>query len=338
MHLRFILIPLLILSSASLIFAQKDSIITLNQDKLVGEIKEMDRGVLTMETDYSDKDFKIEWKKISEIFTETRFLITLSDGRRYNGQLESTAARILSLKTQEEEVISVNMSQVVFLKEVDQSFSSRLYASIDLDYSITKANDLRQLNTSSKIGYRAPRWSTDGSYSRLRSNQEGSDPLDRSEGSLTFRYFLPNDWYLLPQINFLSNTEQKLKLRTSGKMGIGKFFLHTNSTYWGITAGLNFNLESFSSDDQPRQSLEGYFGSELDLYDIGDLNLFTKAYAYPSFTEGRRWRFDFEFDAKYDLPLDFYIKLSFNINYDNQPAENASETDYVLRTGLGWEW
>ena len=74
------------------------------------------------------------------------------------------------------------------------------------------------------------------------------------------------------------------------------------------------------------------------MFDIGDLSLLTKAMAYPSITEAGRWRADFNFDMNYDLPLDFYIKLGFSLNYDNRPVEGASETDYVLHTGFGWEW
>ena len=74
------------------------------------------------------------------------------------------------------------------------------------------------------------------------------------------------------------------------------------------------------------------------MFDVGDLNLITSIVAYPSFTETKRWRSDFIFDLKYDLPLDFYISLGVTINYDNQPVEGAAEFDYVAHTGFGWEW
>jgi hypothetical protein len=60
-----------------------------------------------------------------------------------------------------------------------------------------------------------------------------------------------------------------------------------------------------------KNSLEGYFGSELNLYDIGDLSILTKAVAYPSITESGRWRADFVFDTKYDLPLGFLYQIGF---------------------------
>ena len=74
------------------------------------------------------------------------------------------------------------------------------------------------------------------------------------------------------------------------------------------------------------------------MFNTGDLSLLTNIVAYPSFTESGRWRTDFKFDAKYDLPLDFYIKMGLTVNYDNQPAPGSPETDYIFHTGFGWEW
>ena len=59
---------------------------------------------------------------------------------------------------------------------------------------------------------------------------------------------------------------------------------------------------------------------------------------YSGFTEKGRLRADTNFDLKYDLPFDLFIRFGFSLNYDNRPASNASDTDYILRTGIGWEW
>jgi hypothetical protein len=59
---------------------------------------------------------------------------------------------------------------------------------------------------------------------------------------------------------------------------------------------------------------------------------------YPSLTESGRVRADFVFDAKYDLPRDFYIQLGLTVNYDNKPVEGAEDRDYVFQTTFGWKW
>ena len=171
-----------------------------------------------------------------------------------------------------------------------------------------------------------------------RDEQQETDTIRRAESGIIFRYLVYLNWYITASIALLSNTEQKLDMRNNWKLGIGKYFIHTNQSHWGGRIGANRNIERFSSETPDRNSWEIYLGSELDLFDIGDLSLYTNILVYRSVTEAGRWRTDGSFDAKYDLPLDFYIKAGISFNYDNQPAEGASDWDYVIQTGFGWEW
>lgn len=335
--IRFFFFSLLMFSVAQS-FAQVDSLILTNGNIIVGELKEMDKGVLTIETDYSDSDFKIEWEGIKEIYSSTKFLITLSNGTRYNGPLKTSTEGVVIIDDYETGEEEVNLGEIVFLKSVDDGFRSRLYASIDLGFSVTKANNLRQVSMRSKIGYLAERWQADASYNNLYSIQDETDAIRRIDGGLSYKYYLPKDWFVPVDLTFLSNTEQLIDLRLNARLGIGKYIIHTNNAYWGFAVGASYVNEIFSGDASDKNSMEGYFGSELNLYDIGDLSLLTKVVAYPSITESGRWRADFVFDTKYDLPRDFYIKLGFTLNFDNQPVEGAPDSDYVFSTGLGWEW
>ncbi|MCB2220139.1 MAG: DUF481 domain-containing protein [Bacteroidetes bacterium] len=325
---------------------QTDSLVFYNGNYVVGEVKNMTRGTLTMETDYSDSDFKIEWEKIKEIYTVTYFLITTSDGGRYNGHVNTIKPGTIMIITDDGKQIEALHDEIVWLDDVDKGFWSQLYASIDVGLDVTKANNFRQLSTRATLGYLAKRWKLNGYYNTLFSKQDEVPDINRTDGGVGFNYFLPGDWYPLASVDFLSNTEQKLDLRTTGKAGFGKYVIHTNYTYWGFSLGANYNYERYfpTNDTIPptpdRQSWEGFLSTELNMFDIGDLSLLTKLTAYPSFTEAGRWRSDFNFDTRYEMPFDddFYIKLGITVNYDNQPTKGGSETDYVLHTGFGWEW
>ena len=329
-----------------MIFAQTDSLIFKNGDYIIGEAKSMDRGVLTFETAYSDKDFQIEWDGIKEIYAVTYFLITLSDGRRYNGHINSFESDKIMITTDDGQKVEVAWDDIVFLDDVDRGFWSQLYFSIDVGLDMTKANNLSQLSTRSNIGYTAKRWNLNEYYNTLYSSQDEVDDIKRTDAGISYKYFLPKDWYPLVSVDFLSNTEQALQLRTTGKLGMGKFVIHTNRTYWGFSLGANYNNETyFSTNDTvpaspDKQSWEGFLRTELNLFDIGDFSLMTKLIAYPSFTIAGRWRSDFNFDAKYEMPFDddFYIKLGITFNYDNKPVEEGKEIDYILHTGFGWSW
>ena len=62
-HAHKYLIVFFILIGSSTV-AQNDTIRLINNDILVGEIKSMSKGILTIETAYSEKDFKIEFNKL----------------------------------------------------------------------------------------------------------------------------------------------------------------------------------------------------------------------------------------------------------------------------------
>lgn len=337
---RILILSALIFTAFSAVNAQIDSIITINDNHLIGEVKTMDRGVLTMETDYSDSDFKIEWEKVKEIYTRTYFLITLANGSRYNGTIKTSGPDRITIFANTGEQVETLHNDIVWLDDLDQGFWNQLYASIDIGFDMTKANNFRQVSARAGIGYMAERWNLDASYNTLFSEQDETSDIRRTDGSVGYKYFLPKDWYPLASVNFLSNTEQLLDLRTTGRLGMGKFLVHTNNSYWGISMGANYNNENFSNETPDRKSWEGFFGTELNLFDVGDLSLMTKWFVYPSITESGRWRSDFNIDTRYEMPFDddFYIKIGLTYNYDNKPIEGASEDDYVFHTGFGWSW
>jgi len=328
-----------ILATASFA-AEPDSVIFTNDNYVVGEVKSMQRGVLMMETPFSDKDFAIELDGIKEIYCTTYFLITLTDGRRYNGTINTTEPKLVKILADGGEEVMVNLDDIVLLDDVDQGFWSQFYASIDIGFDLTKANNFRQVSMRSAVGYLAKRYNLDANYNTLNSSQDSVQDIQRTDGSVSFNYYLPKDWYLITSLNFLSNTEQRLNLRSTLKGGLGKYVIHTNRKYWSFGVGVNYNNENFSSEDADRNSMEAFFGSELNLFDVGDIDLLTKVLAYPSLTESGRWRTDFDIQTRYEMPFDddFYIKLGFTLNYDSQPVEGATDTDYVFHTGFGWEW
>ncbi|HRI20807.1 MAG TPA: DUF481 domain-containing protein, partial [Panacibacter sp.] len=167
--------------------------------------------------------------------------------------------------------------------------------------------------------------------------QDSVDLTKRIESGIGFNYYLPKDWFAATSVNTLSNTEQALKLRISGKLGAGKYLLHTNKAYLGFGAGVSALRETFTNSIPGRSSLEGYAGLDANFFDIGDFSFLGNLFVYRSFTEPGRWRSDLKLDAKYKLSHDFYFKLGINLNYDNRPAIAGRETDYLYTFSIGWK-
>ena len=329
---------LALILSIGVSYSQNDSIFFKNGDKMIGEVKSLNRGVMTFKTDYSNSNFKIDWEDVDRIFTGSYFLILLSNSETLYGKLESVAKTTVNIISEEGNNRSFFLDQIVMLDPIDRKFVDRFSASIDLGFSITKANDLRQFTSRSMIGYKQEKYNAEANFNTLQSIQSNADTVKRTEGGILFRYLIGKKWFVTISASVLSNTEQKIDWRSNSRLGIGRYLLHTNRSHWGIRIGFNRNLERFSNETPDRNSWEGNFGTELDLFNIGDFSLLNNIVAYPSITEKGRWRIDGELDIRYDLPLDFYIKGGVSLNYDSQPAEGAGNVDYVLQTGFGWEW
>ena len=324
---------------------QKDSIVFKNHEFLVGEVKEMNRNVLTLETDFSDSDFKIEWDKVSSINTYKYYLITLNTGENIFGNISTDSTGIISVKGVMKKFRSytspitrnVDREEIVYIKSLDRSFWKKLSASIDFGYSFTKASNLSQLNTRMNLGYNADFWRIGGSFSALRSIQDSVDPTQRTEGQIEYNNIIKKNWYILASGSFLSNTEQQLDLRSTGKLGLGNYLLRNNHAYFALNTGIAGTAENYATENSNRESVEGFVGVDVSIFDLGDLSFSSIATAYPSITEAKRFRFDLKADLKYDLPMDFYIKLGYSFNYDNQPAAGGKELDYIFQTNFGWE-
>jgi len=336
---RFVFILSLLIFSTPFLFSQTDTLIMSNGNVVVGEIKNMNKNVLQIETDFSDSDFKIEWDKVRYIKSDQTFIIFSSNGNHFDGSIKmddaDTTKAIVYNGSQQ---VSLDLNEIVFIKEVEQNFLGRLSLELSAGYTLTKANNLNTLSIRSYIGYLSKKFSADASFNLVRSVQEEVDPTRRTEASIGFRNIIKNDWFGLISSNLLQNDEQKIKLRATTSAGVGNYIVNTNKIYFGAAAGLAWNNERYTeTPDDDKNSLEGFAGLEVNIFNLGDLDLLTYFNVYPGITEKGRVRTDFSFDLKYEFPLDFFINLGFTHNFDNQPVEGASKGDYVFQTTVGWE-
>jgi putative salt-induced outer membrane protein YdiY len=317
------------------ISAQIDSIVTTSGQSIVGEIKNLSTGVLTMKTDYSDSDFKIEWLKIKEIYTQRYFVFSNSEGERITGIIAMENNKVVIFTGVS--MVYTDIENIVHIKPIDKEFLDKLSASIEFGFSITKANNLKQINLRSNIGYTEEKWSLTGSFDDVSSSQDSIESTKRTDINTSFNYFIgTKGWFLFLSVGYLHSSEQKLDARVSPQIGVGNYIIQTNQVYLSFGGGLAFNSEKYIDSVNDRESGEVFLATELNLFDMGDLSLLTNLAAYKNMEEDRN-RANFKFDIKYDLPLEFFIKLGYTLNYDSKPAEGASGHDYVLQTTLGWE-
>ena len=319
--------------------SQTDTIITADNTVLTGEIKSMEKGVLVMETSFSDKDFQIEWLKIKQLVSSREFSFVLFDGTRLHGPVSMDSSAFYTVIYDKiKGPFYVQPSKIVYLKHVKSGkLLDVISLALDVGYSYTRANHLNQLNGSIKGDYYSQFWGVTLLSNTVQSNQDNIDPTKRTNAELGFRLFMAKDYFASLNADFNNNSEQQLKLRSNYNLAFGKFFIHTNRIYFNASLGFAINREIYDNENDNRNSTESIFSIQFNLFDIGDLNLFTDASLYPSLTDNYRLRSSVNFSLKYDLPRDFYLKTSIDFKYDTKPIEGVAPEDYVFTAGVGWE-
>lgn len=322
-------------------YAQNDTIILKNKDRLIGEIKEMDRGVLTIKTEYSDSDFKVKWPDVNQLSSPQVFLVILKDGSRINStvQVDSiNGGRVVLYNVDKKQYLYNIPNDVIFLKSTKKGFISKLDASLSAGVNLTQNKNLKQFSIRSSIGYTSNLWSLQGNYNTLKSSQDESEDISRTDAGLDLKLFFKKEYFANVSADILKNDEQQLDLRLTTKAGLGKYLVHTNRLYFSTVVGIALNNEKYYSQlNNDRNSTEVYGGIELNMFDIRDFSLLTTAVVYPSLTVEDRVRSDIKLDLTYNLPLDFFIKMGFTYNYDRRPPEGANKESYVFQATFGWE-
>ncbi|WP_105045558.1 DUF481 domain-containing protein [Polaribacter gangjinensis] len=316
--------------------SQSDTLVFNTGNKMIGEIKKMEKGVLEIDVPYGKENFKIKWSDIKEIYTSNKFLVTVNT-KLYRGKIATVISEKVKIFDKNEEFIVCDLKNILFINEVNEVLKNRFSASLEMGFNLTKSQNTQQFSLRSSLGYKTDKANIEVSYSVLTTNQNESEPAKRTDGLINYRRILINRWYAIGSVVTLSNSTQKIDIRANTQIGVGNYIFANSKGYWGVKSGVNNNLEKFANNFSTLNSWEGYLGSELNLYDMEDFNLALVLMNYSSFTDSGRYRADITFDIKYDLPLNLFVKAGISFNYDNKPTLGASTSDYILRTGFGWE-
>ena len=336
--LKVFILPIILLYNFNSFAQKNDVVMLLNGDRITGEIKSLQTGLLNFKTDNMGT-IDIEWIKIDKIWTDNIFEVELVDGRTYYGSIEpgndsgTLLVKGVTLETR------LFMEYIVKITRIKESFWDILSGYIKLGVSFTKASQIGQISFGFNGKYR-----TKVFYSELNANSVITTTKDKSTSRkqdifLTYNRFLENRWYWAGIIGAEENTELGIKLRTSFGGGIGNNFIQTNVNWLGGLAGLTLNREWFIDSTEAKYNIEGLLNGnyQLFIYDHPKVSLETILNIYPSITNFGRIRSNLDVNLDWEIFLDFYWVLSFYFNYDNKPTSNASESDYRIETAIKYE-
>ena len=116
-----------------------DLVVMQNGDRLTGEIKELERGRLKLDTDYMGT-VEIEWEQVARVMSPQNFEIEDKIGATYFGSLAGSPEAETIAITDPSAPGALEHESVVYLTPIGKGFWTRLRANVDLGFSFTRAN------------------------------------------------------------------------------------------------------------------------------------------------------------------------------------------------------
>ncbi len=243
---------LLILVTAARATAATDVVTTLSGERIVGEIKKVEKDVLTIETSYSDSDFKIEWDQIASIESDRQFLVETFDGKRLSGTLKVDPAKKATVLVGNDSLLLADLAAMV---PFERSFWSRFDAGFDFGYSMTQANSAKQLTLGGTLLYRDKQIVDTALANAFKSSQSNAPETQRWDFGNDFRYLLGDRWYANTTQDFMNSDEQGLDLRTTIGGGGGRYLFRSASQHLALGGGLAWTNERYTDPVDPDEGL-----------------------------------------------------------------------------------
>ena len=318
-------------------------------DRVTGEIKQLEHGVLRVDT-HSLGEVFIQWEDISKIESDYQFQFERTDGTRLTGSIESTSDQHEIVLVGEQQTLIFGHEKVVRISQIEDAFWDRLKGSVTFGYSFTKASSVAQGNLGIRATHRTEKRSFSLDASMIITDDQNDDTTQRSSVGLTATRFRSDRWFNSYVLGFETSDELELDLRSYLGAGFGRYLIQTNKSELSLVAGLLGNSEDLNPErigmgsevgKSSQESLEAMFGMDYSLYVFDDptVDLSVRLYAFPSITESGRTRAQFDVNLRWELINDLFWELSYYNSFDSDPPSGStSKDDYGIVTSIGYSF
>jgi hypothetical protein len=314
-----------------------DVLVMDNGDRITCEIKQLNRNLLEVGTDYM-KTVKIEWDQVQTVTSTQLFEVEDRDGTKYYGIIAADADTRALLVVSGMVATALEYQDVVRIAAINEKFLDRIKGAFDLGVTMKRANSEFGYNLGARATYRSRKFVFRSTLDSSTSHR--SDVEDTSRNDLQFAYqrFLRSKWFAIGNTQFESNSELDLDLRTSIGGGIGRHMIQTNRSLLSLTAGLVGNREWYALAPEPENNLEAAIGASYQLFIFGDreTDLTVDLALLPSLTTWGRVRTNFGTSLRHELITDFYISFNGSATYDSQPPADKKALDPVTTDWSLW--
>jgi len=305
--------------------AQKnDTVYMLNGDRISGEFKKYENGLLKLSTNGLGTIY-IEWDKIKTFYSGKYFEVVKTTGFSYFGSVMNSKTPGCIDVVISNDTLTEQITSIVEITKINLRFWKKFSGSVDLGISYYKSTKTLQYYFDGVLNYRARKdlftLAVDYFYSEQRLTD--STAISRkTDVGLSYTHFFQGRFWLGIGAKVQQNTELQLASRFLASAGAGVDVVRTNPIRLFFMAGALVNREKPEDSVSASNNFEGLLAGKFTWlqYRHPKISISTDFSFYPSFTVAGRYRLEYNLSAKYEIFKDFFLGLTFYDDYDSKPS------------------
>jgi hypothetical protein len=319
--------------------APKTDIVTLkNGDHFTVEIRQLERGKLTVKTD-DVGTLGVEWNKVQRLQSTYQFETELDTGEQYFGSLAPSDAQVCVVTRGGP--ICVDSRRVIRIDRIGNTFWQRLDGSLSVGLDLAKSNHSSRLDLHADTSFRSTTRSLRLTADSTLSRQDDADDIRRNSMELEYQKYFTGKAGFFTSFTIESNEELGLNFRGLAAAGGLVQLVHESNRHAFLTVGLAYSRDLYEGTDPDRSNLELVFGTQLARYrfDAPQIDTTLSVVFFPSLSDLGRIRWQIDLSARRELLKDLFVSLNGYLTADNEPPEGVESTsDWGVGTSLGWSF
>ena len=317
-----------------------DTILLKNGDTITGEIKRLDRGILTVSTDFMGT-IGIEWRGVLRLTSPQTFDVDVGAGARFGGSFpESGQDGVINMDVGRQDVQTLERIDIVRMRPRDKRFWDRVEARVDFGFDVTRANRNATFNFTSEVSYRTDKSTTRTTYSSFLTSQKELETLTRNDLNVSYEHRFRKRWFGVGLYQYQQNEELGLELRSQIGPGLGRYLKQSNHWILKVTGGMAVGRERFR-DTEGQVTVDGMAAVSLDFFRFegNERDISTQVLFWPSLSDFGRFRIDITSGIRYVIFKDLSLGFSLWNNYDSRPTNpDAEQNDFGLSSTIGYKF
>lgn len=344
-ELTALIVVLMVLAGSAFGKSKDDVVVMKNGDRLTGEIKGLEHGVLSFKAAYMVDSVQLDWDRVERLESKDTFVVGLNTGIRVTGGIAKVAATSDSDKdfkiVEASSTIVVKPTEVVGIQQHETNFWDQLTGSINYGFSFSSGNSSTNSSLGANVGYATEKNGIQLASTQQFDSQSGGKNTNRFTFDSQYARTITGKWIAAGLFSLLKSNQQDLDLRSTYGGGMGRRLIQTGKTTLTTLGGAVYTHESYSTQTSAvptYNNAEGLAGLNFSTYRFKTLGITSQLLIFPSISDPGRVRLSSQSGVQIEIVRNLYWNFGLYDNVDSRPPVAAPKNDLGITTSLGWKF